>query len=70
MRLKKSDRGFKYAHFEDYNGNQCSIHESSLATDYCLWLGVRNGGTSMHLTRKQVKKLIPHLQKFVETGGL
>lgn len=24
----------------------------------------------MHLTRSQVKKLIPHLQKFVETGDI
>ena len=26
--------------------------------------------TRMHLTRKDVKKLLPHLQKFVETGEL
>lgn len=26
--------------------------------------------TRMHLTQKQVKKLLPHLQKFVETGNL
>lgn len=26
--------------------------------------------TSMHLTRKQVKKLLPILQKFVETGEI
>lgn len=27
-------------------------------------------GTRMHLTRKQVKKLLPALQRFVETGDL
>lgn len=26
--------------------------------------------TRMHLSRKQVKKLLPHLQKFVETGEI
>lgn len=26
--------------------------------------------TRMHLTRKQVAKLLPHLQKFVETGEI
>lgn len=26
--------------------------------------------TRMHLTQKQVKELLPHLQKFVETGTL
>ena len=26
--------------------------------------------TRMHLTRKQVKALLPHLQKFVETGEI
>jgi len=69
-RLKKSDRGFKYAHFNDQTGRHCSIHESSLATDHCIWLGIIGTGHAMHLTRKQVKKLLPHLQKFVETGGL
>lgn len=29
-----------------------------------------NTNTRMHLTRKQVKALLPHLQKFVETGEL
>jgi hypothetical protein len=28
------------------------------------------GNNSMHLTRKQVKKLLPILQKFVETGDI
>jgi len=28
------------------------------------------GNNRMHLTREQVKELLPHLQKFVETGEI
>jgi len=79
---KKTIRGFQYISFQDGNGHKCSIQDSSLATDYCLWLGIDNvepikalDGTvyywgRMHLTQAHAKKLIKHLQKFVDTGGL
>lgn len=73
MRLKKTDRGFKRAEFKDEYGEDCSIQESSLATNPCIWLGVdlvQDKPARMHVSRALAKKLIPHLQKFVETGGL
>lgn len=40
LELKPTQRGFPRAEFTDFNGTECSIQESSIATDYCIWLGV------------------------------
>lgn len=40
MRVKKTQRGFEYAEFTDRYGAKCSIQNSSLATEDCIWLGV------------------------------
>lgn len=97
MKTTKTSRGFAIAEFKDYNGVECVIQKSSIATDDLIWLGAKElvvkefiafrqpsawqevefentmghhfvGNERMHLTRKQVKKLIPILQKFVDTG--
>ena len=68
MKLKQTLRGFYVADFKDFNNNDCSIQESSLATDDCIWLGCKEG--RMHLDKKQAKKLIKLLERFVKTGFL
>ena len=94
--MEKTERGFEYESFEDYNGVECSIQKSSIATEDCIWLGANDIGLKhfkayegwtdvkfvntieehyvannrMHLSRKHVEKLLPILQKFVETGEL
>lgn len=79
MRIEKSGRGFKYVSFTDLYGSECSLQESSLATDRAIWLGVDRPSPSyrmdktavrMHLNQEQVKDLLPLLQKFVKTGRL
>lgn len=102
MRLRKTSRGFTYRNFLDRNGVECSIQQSSLATEEAIWFGANKIGVRefvagrepnawvsldymdeahgmdkhyvannrMHLTRKQLKKLLPTLIKFVETGEL
>lgn len=102
FRKTRTKRGFNFRSFADYNGVECSIQKSSIATDDLIWLGcdktgfqyfIPNGNpswrsitdaelalkfgaqhiitnTRMHLTRKQVKKILPVLQKFVETGDI
>ena len=35
----KTERGFDVVSFADYNGVECNIQESSLATDNAIWLG-------------------------------
>lgn len=78
MDLYTTERGFVRGDFSDVNGDPCSIQESSVATDYYLWLG-QNTGTHantgecmarMHLSREMVAALLPHLQRFVDTGLL
>lgn len=101
IKIKKTERGFAFLNFKDKNGVECSIQQSSLATDECIWFGADKIGLKefvahrqpnawedkpevdensishhfiannrMHLTRKQVAKLLPILQKFVDTGNL
>jgi hypothetical protein len=33
-------RGFRIGKFEDRDGVKCSVQESSLATEECIWFGV------------------------------
>lgn len=97
--MGKTERGFSRMEFTDRNGVKCSLQQSSLAFEDCIWLGcsdiglkrftpgslgwedikLENDGphgvvhianTRMHLNRDQVAVLLPHLQRFVETGDL
>lgn len=77
MKIELTSRGFRRADFKDADGEECSIQESSVATDYMLWLGCNKGLhhmgeclARMHLTQKQAAALIPLLQNFVDTGLL
>lgn len=87
-----TNRGFERLEFTDLYGVDCSLQESSLATDEAVWLGCSQPNmkklvqfegwvpvempenhqvtTRMHLNREQVAALLPHLQRFVETGEL
>lgn len=92
-----TSRGFGVINFKDRYGYECSIQQSSLATEDAIWFGLdsaspsimasktEKGGTGwvsypipddvslntrMHLTREQVKEILPILQAFVETGEL
>lgn len=42
MDVGKTERGFRYGAFKDRNGVECSIQESSIATEAALWLGCIN----------------------------
>lgn len=77
IKLGTTQRGLFRGEFEDRYGQKCSIQESSLATDHCIWLGVdvdMNGGEvehgRMHLTQKQAHDLIHILRHFVRVGTL
>lgn len=92
MKVSKTNRGFDIVNFTDHYGVECSLQQSSLATEEAVWLGCNdadpkimvhglgwypiqlpNGytaNTRMHLTRDQVAELLPHLNKFVETGEI
>jgi hypothetical protein len=66
--LAPTERGFMRGEFKDRYGKYCSIQQSSIATEDCIWLGVDN--ERMHLTQQMAADLIPLLQHFVETGEL
>lgn len=74
--LKPTPRGLLRGDFEDRYGQQCSIQESSLATDEAIWLGVdvtlkgEEIAGRMHLTRQQIKDLLPLLRYFARNGSL
>ena len=92
--MEKTQRGFNFVEFFDFNETRCKIQKSSLATEDAIWFGAQDIGLKelrrgegwkdvplessddhafiannlMHLTREQVKKLLPVLKRFVETG--
>ena len=81
MIKQNTERGFTYFEFKDRYDQPCSLQESSLATEACIWLGVHTQidlntkeeigpGLRMHLTQSQVMSLLPHLVRFAETGEL
>ena len=77
MKIELTARGFLRGDFKDSNGIACSIQESSIATEYRLWLGCDEGEhvhglccARMHLTQTQAAELIPLLKNFVKTGLL
>ena len=43
INLCKTARGFQRGDFADLYGHECSIQESSLATDSAIWLGCNEG---------------------------
>lgn len=76
----ETNRGFGIIEFQDKYGQECSLQESSIATQRCVWLGVDRGirdgnylqdiHARMHLTQEQVTNLLPYLHNFIETGHL
>ena len=40
METKPTNRGFEHGRFTDRYGEECSIQESSLATEAAIWLGI------------------------------
>jgi hypothetical protein len=74
-RIEKTNRGFEFIDFEDYYGKPCRLQQSSMALTKipgtgAVWLGVNvERSDSMHLTQKQVRTLISHLNAWLETGS-
>jgi hypothetical protein len=79
IELKETSRGFLRGEFTDRYGEPCSIQESSIAGEFCIWLGcehetkAKDGepvGARMHLTQVLAAELLPLLERFIETGEL
>lgn len=75
VRISITPRGFCFIGFTDLYGSECSVQESSLAGIEAIWFGVDKDfetgkGYRMHLSREQVRELIPILEMFVYEGIL
>lgn len=82
IKPRQTLRGFDYYTFKDSNDNDYSLQKSSSAECHKIWLGLDKcdcekdaitellAAPRMHLTQEQVKKLLPILQRFVETGEI
>lgn len=76
--LYVTQRGFVRGDFTDLYGSQCSIQESSLASQAALWLGVHapsaaykeTESSRMHISQEMATALIPLLRHFVDNGTL
>ena len=74
LNKKTTSRGFGLWEFKDKYGQECSLQDSSLASEPAIWLGVdvdlkgEDVHDRMHLTQEQVKALLPILTYFAETG--
>lgn len=68
MDIQVTPRGFKIVSFKDLNQQDCSLQESSLATDNAIWLGADDA--RMHINQELAEELIIHLQKFIDHGTL
>lgn len=74
IELKPTERGFIRGEFKDRYGADCSIQESSLADERCIWLGCNHEtihhvtgqpcGSRMHLTQDQCLELAKLLKQF------
>jgi hypothetical protein len=51
--------------FKDYYGRVCTIYPSSLATQSCIWMGVKGENTLMHLTVDHAKMIVKELDRFI-----
>lgn len=40
VKMRYTERGFAIGEFVERNGQECSIQQSSVATEDCIWLGV------------------------------
>jgi hypothetical protein len=79
-RKKGNQRGFAYMEFKDYNGEACSIQQSSIATNRCLWLGCDHEtvhqvtgekcGARMHVNLALAKRIVRTLNRWIKTGNL
>ena len=63
---KPNQRGIK---FTDTHDRPCALFESSSAHMEAIWLG-RDNSDRMHLGKRQIAQLIPHLMRFLVTGRL
>jgi hypothetical protein len=69
LEVKHTARGFPIIEFQDRYDRKCTLQDSSLATEACVWLGDQET-TRSHLTQDMVRDLLPALTRFAATGSI
>lgn len=69
MKTEYTDRGFAVISFLDCAGTECSLQESSVATDDLIWLGPDGTGNRMHLDRARTMTLMAMMKSLTERHG-
>lgn len=83
LKYAETERGFRAYRFIDRYKEECSLQESSLATEPAIWFGIDVKKTDydgapmpkhtlarMHLTKEMVKELLPILEAWVRDEEL
>lgn len=74
MKISYTNRGFELIEFVDDNGEACQLQQSSAMGvgespgTSNIWLGQANG-LRMHLDQDQVRDLVAHLKRWIDTGS-
>ena len=50
--IRKTERGFTIGEFRDRYNQPCSIQESNIATEDCIWLGCEDIGLKRYIPDK------------------
>jgi len=73
MNIERSPHGYSLVHFIDAVGSDCSLQDSSLASEACCWFGVcrspaprRDEMTRMHLTVEMTRQVARAMRAALE----
>lgn len=67
MEIKRTNRGFAYAEFEDYFSNKLRVQHSNISD--AVWIG-HGEHKQIHINRIQARQIASVLKRFADTGDL
>lgn len=59
MKITTTERGFPIAEFKDKYNHECSIQQSSIMDEPCIWLGINNAEPQIMASQAKKFGLIP-----------
>lgn len=57
---KNTSRGFPIVEFKDFYGAKCSIQQSSIADERCIWFGVDNANPKIMASQAKLHDIETH----------
>lgn len=69
MEIKRTNRGFAYAEFEDYFSNKLRVQHSNISD--AVWIGYgEHEYEQIRINRIQARQIASVLKRFADTGDL